>query len=84
MVNPDYAVAVWNDLIGAAPVPDSQKARELLLRVQGRARSAGMPAPSFEAAFASGEDVALAETPAILPMDEALPDNLHDLLAMFH
>ena len=84
MVNPDYAIAVWNDLIGAAPVADSQKARQLLLRVQGRERTKGMPSASFEAVFAGGEEGGLSDPPASLPVDEALPDNLHDLLAMFH
>ncbi|MBC7542252.1 MAG: hypothetical protein H7338_05940 [Candidatus Sericytochromatia bacterium] len=84
MVNPDYAVAVWNDLIGATPVSDSKKARELLLRVQGRERSKGMPATSFEAAFVAEEEGPLPDATASEPVCEALPDNLHDLLAMFH
>jgi len=85
MVDPDHAVAVWDDLISAHAEPDPQKARELLLRVQGRQRSAEMPETSLEPVLPQDE-ASLSQTDGHekLPETEELPTDLHDLLAMFH
>jgi hypothetical protein len=84
MVDPDQAVAIWDELIGATPVPDPQKARELLLRVQGRQRTADMPETSLEAVTPPDDDFNTEEPAALLPPDEEPPTDLHDLLALFH
>lgn len=84
MVDPDQAVALWNELITAAPVPDPQKARELLIRVQGRPRSPEQPEVSFEPqALCYDEFVPEAPAPEPGPSDDEPPQDLHDLLALF-
>jgi hypothetical protein len=84
MVDPDQAVALWNELIAAAPVPDPQKARELLIRVQGRPRSSEHPDVSFEPHSLCYDEFVPEEPAAVLlPPDETPPPDLHDLLALF-
>jgi hypothetical protein len=84
MVDPDHAIALWDELIGAAPVPDPQKARELLMRVQGRQRTAEMPETSFEAAEPVDDDAVSEEPVPLLALVDDPPADLHDLLGLFH
>jgi hypothetical protein len=84
MVDPDQAIALWDELIGATPVPDPQKARELLMRVQGRQRTEEMPETSFEPVTPPDDDlVTVGPAPMRSLLDEP-PSDLHDLLGMFH
>jgi hypothetical protein len=84
MVDPDHAIALWDELIGSAPVPDPQKARELLMRVQGRKRTAEMPETSFEPVTAPEDEFAPDAPAPLLPVGDDPPVDLHDLLGLFH
>lgn len=80
----DMAINAWLDVIGEIQPPEKQKARSLLARVQGKEREPGMPEPALEPVLMIDDDQDVSAPPEATEVaEEALPDDLHDLLSLF-